>query len=382
MISAIRAGWLLTAWVLGFDVHAGVGALGTSAALSPGGELWVAHAEKAAARTHVIVSRRDASGAWSDPVRATGEPEPVSADGENRPKIAVGPAGELYVSWTSPTSAQYTADIRFARSLDAGRTWSTPMTVHRDRQTIAHRFESLLVDDAGVLWLAWIDKRELASAKKSGRAYAGAAVYYASSRDRGATWSAERKLADQSCECCRIALALEGRNGVAAMWRHVFANSERDHAVAILELSGPPTVQRATFDRWRTPACPHHGPSLAIDAAGRRHAVWFNQKHGVGRAFYGQLTQDGPAHVRALPLGAAHADVATAGARVGIVWKRFDGPLTRIESWLSHDGGRSFVSARAWETRTVSDQPRLIANDRDIVLVWRTTEGLVAEHLR
>ena len=312
-------------------------------------------------------------------MRATPAPEPVSADGENRPKIALGRGGELYVSWTSPTSAQYTADIRFTRSLDGGRTWWTPITVHRDRQAIGHRFESLLVDDAGALWLAWIDKRDLKAAERAGRGYAGAAIYYSSSRDRGATWSPERKLADQSCECCRIALAPDRGGRVLAMWRHVFADSERDHALAAFGMNGSPRVARATFDRWRTPACPHHGPSLATDASGRRHAVWFNQVDGVGRAFYGELTHDGPARVRALPAGAVHADIATAGQRVAIVWKRFEGARTRIESWLSHDGGRSFASARTWETRSISDQPRLAANDRDILLVWRTSDGVIAE---
>jgi hypothetical protein len=371
----------LCACVLAFGAHAATGALGTSAVLSHEGDLWIAQAEEAAPATHVVVRRRDSSGAWSTPMRATPAPEPVSADGENRPKIALGPDRELYVSWTSPTSAQYTADIRYTRSLDGGRTWAAPATVHRDRQMIAHRFESMIVDAEGTLWLAWIDKRDVKASQAAGRTYAGAAVYYASSRDRGATWSLERKLSGQSCECCRIALARNGRNPPLAMWRHVFANSERDHALAPLGAGEAPRIRRATFDRWRTPSCPHHGPGLAIDGTGRRHAVWFNQVDGVGRAHYGRLAPKGPASVRMLPQGAVHADVAAAGNLVAVAWKRFDGPWTRVETWLSRDGGRSFAPARTWTTRGLSDQPRLVANDRDILLVWRKADGLVAEEV-
>ena len=36
-------------------------------------------------------------------------------------------------------------------------------------------------------------------------------VYYSRSDDRGTTWSADTKLADSSCECCRIALASDSR---------------------------------------------------------------------------------------------------------------------------------------------------------------------------
>src|SRR5690606_23570859 len=139
-----------------------------------------------------------------------------SADGENRPKIAFGPRDEIYVSWTSPSSEKFTGDIRFTRSLDGGKSWSAPAVVHRDRQLITHRFESMLVDGAGRIWVAWIDKRDLGKAEAAGQEYAGAAIYYAYSDDRGATWRGDYKLADHSCECCRIALALDAKGRAVA----------------------------------------------------------------------------------------------------------------------------------------------------------------------
>ena len=192
------------------DAVAASDALGTSAAVDSSGRLWVAYAEAATPRTHVVVVRSDDHGKhWGPAIRVTSKAAPVSADGENRPKLAFGPQGDVYVSWTSPTSAQYTADIRFARSLDGGATWSAPVVVHRDRQIITHRFESMVVGRDGRIWIAWIDKRDLAIAQAAQRDYAGAAVYYAYSDDRGATWRGDFKVADQSCECCRIALATD-----------------------------------------------------------------------------------------------------------------------------------------------------------------------------
>jgi hypothetical protein len=138
-------------------------ALGTSAAIDRDGRVLVVYRENAGHDAYVILRRSGDRGAsWSAPVRVNAKPEPVSADGENRPKIAVSPQGELYVSWTSPTSANYTGDIRFSRSLDKGATWSPPIVVHRNRALITHRFESLLVDGAGRLWAVWVDKRDLA----------------------------------------------------------------------------------------------------------------------------------------------------------------------------------------------------------------------------
>lgn len=355
---------------------------GASAAVDSHGRLWIAYVEGAGDEAFVMVSNSaDRGASWSKAKRVNETAEPVSADGENRPKLAVGPQGDLYVSWTSPTSAHYTGDIRFARSLDAGETWSEPMNVHRDRQQITHRFESMLVDRDGRIWIAWIDKRDLIRATAAGEAYVGAAIYYAWSDDRGATWRGDYKLADHSCECCRIALANDAQGRPTAFWRHVFAGGERDHAFAVLTQEGSPSVERATYDRWRIDACPHHGPSLAYDHSGVRHAVWFNQVEGAGRAFYGQLGASAPNRVRALPAGATHADVATAGDAVVIAWKRFDGSVTRIESWISRDGGARFESGSSMQTIGASDQPRLVKSGSDVLLVWRRAEGTVVQSL-
>ncbi|MET0535088.1 MAG: sialidase family protein [Steroidobacter sp.] len=357
--------------------------LGTTAAFDHQGRLWIVRTEPVDKTAHVIVQRSDDRGAtWQPPIRVTTNAEPVSADGENRPKLAFGTRDELYVTWTSPTSERFTGDIRFTRSLDGGKTWAAPSVIHRDRQVITHRFESMLVDQAGRIWAAWIDKRDLSIAQAAKRKYSGAAVYYAYSDDRGSTWKGDFKLADHSCECCRIALALDEQGRAVAMWRHVFDPNERDHAFAVLQPDGKKVVtERVTFDRWKIDACPHHGPSLAIGADGTRHAVWFNQVNGEGRAFYGRLTNSSPANVQALPAGASHADLAVDGNKVGVVWKRFDGTSTRVESWLSNDGGKHFAPGPSLETDGESDQPRLLSNDQSMLIVWRRAEGIAVADL-
>ena len=165
------------------------------------------------------------------------------------------------------------------------------------------------------------------------------------------------------------------------MWRHVFEGSERDHAIAFLSQDKAPTITRATYDRWNVDACPHHGPSVAFTPDGVRHAVWFNQVGGAGRVYYGQLTAQKPTHVKQLPDGATHADIATAGNHIAIAWKRFDGEATRTESWLSADGGRTFSPGPSLRTAGDSDQPRLVATNNDVLLVWRRNEGVAVQAL-
>ncbi|MHB9119068.1 MAG: sialidase family protein [Burkholderiales bacterium] len=366
--------------------HASHAELGTSAAFAPDGRLFAISRQG----DHLVLYRSEDEGKhWSSPVIVNDQPEAISADGENRPKLAFTHDGGLLVSWTRPMSKPYSGEIRLARSGD-GRHFSVPITVHRDRSEITHRFDSMVVAGDGRVVLAWIDKRDLEAAKSRKTAYRGAAIYVATSTDGGRSFQPERKLADHSCECCRIASAVDSDGAPLFMWRHVFAPNERDHALARIKPDGTPeAVLRATFDHWRIDACPHHGPSLAVDSDGVRHAVWFNQKNGEGRVFYGRLQagKDGIAVIGQRTVGssrAEHADLAVSGRRIALVWKEFDGERTRIFSELSPDGGQSF--SRAIEVATTdgpSDQPRALQHGDALYAFWRTErEGMRVFRLR
>ncbi len=350
--------------------------LGSSAAIAPDGALVVVTKQG----DHVLLYRSGDEGrTWSAPVAVNAQPEPVSGDGENRPKIAFASDGGAVVSWTHPFPKPNTGSVRLARA-DDGVHFSAPLTVHRDTREITHRFESMIALPGNRIILAWIDKRDLEDAKASKAAYRGAAIYSALSVDGGRSFRPERKVADHSCECCRIGAAIDTDGAVAIMWRHVFEPNERDHAIARLTtdgVAGP--VQRATFDRWRIDGCPHHGPSLAIDTRGIRHAVWFNQVKGEGRVQYGRLTGTGEAAgiEGQRPVGsgrAEHADMAIAGARIAIAWKEFDGEKTRLKAMISSDGGNRFADLDVGATAGASDQPRVLANGERLLVFWRTAQ--------
>lgn len=347
--------------------------LGSTAAFGPDGGLYVASKRGA----HVVVERSgDLGQSWAAPLVVNAEPEAISADGENRPKIAFAADGGLLVSWTRPLGKPYSGAIRLARA-DDGKHFAPPLTVHRDPAEITHRFESLLTLADNSVIVAWIDKRDLEAAGDKA-AYRGAAIYSARSTDGGRSFQPENKLADHSCECCRIAASLDRDGAPLFMWRHVYTPNERDHALARLKADGTPeSVQRATFDRWQVDGCPHHGPSLVVDAQGVRHAVWFNQKDGEGHVYYGRLvSRDGAPQVDGQrTVGgprAAHADLGVAGEQLGIAWKEFDGERTQLLAMLSRDGGRTFRSLPLAATEGASDQPRVIRRQDQLFAFWHT----------
>lgn len=366
-------------------------ALAISAAISPTGELWVVGLNEQA---RLFVQRSGDEGrSWQPPREIATGADPIAADGENRPKLAFGPEGAVVITYTQPLDKPYTGRIRMLRSSDGGASFSAPFTVHADRQVITHRFESVAFDAHGTLHTLWIDKRDLqaqqtarhAGADNAKASYRGAAIYRNESNDGGKTFGPDIKLADHSCECCRIALAAAPGGGLAVLWRHVFALSERDHAFALIGNDAPRAAPvRATFDHWSIDACPHHGPGLAPAAGGGYHAVWFGDKDGAARVRYARLGPAGSPQTEPVVLPderAEHADVRSAGDNVAIVWRSFDGQATRWRAWLSTDNGRHFALRELGRSSDDNDHPQLAAHGQRIFALWRTTQGVRVERL-
>ena len=406
--AGVAALWLALAGpALAQHDHAAAGAkrrappLAMGAAFSPSGELWIVGLN--AQQQLFVQTSADEGRHWSAERRLDTGADKVAADGENRPKLAFGLRGQVVISYTEPLAKPYTGQIRMLRSDDGGRSFSAPFTVHQDRQLITHRFESVAFDAQGTLHTLWVDKRDIEALAKataqadsaSGAAkgarkprapadYRGAAIYRNASRDGGLSFGPDIKLADHSCECCRIALAPAPDGSLVALWRHVFAPNERDHAFAPV---GPPRAGdpvRASVDRWALDACPHHGPGLAPAAVDGYHAVWFGDRAGEARVRYGQLDASGAPRgaVQALPdEGAEHAAVQSAGAKVVIAWRSFDGQATRWRAWLSADDGRSFRLEELGSSADDNDHPLLARRGDQIFALWRTHQGVRVENV-
>ena len=320
---------------------------------------------------------------WSVPRVIDIGGDPVSADGENHPKLLFGPNNLVLIAYTRPLAKPNAGYVRLLRSLDGGKTFAPPVTVHADLQEITHRFESIGFDAKGVLHAIWIDKRDLEAAPRVGNksSYRGAAIYRTFSTDGGASFAPDTKVADHSCECCRIAMA-QGNDGVMnAMWRHVYEPNVRDHAFAALPAStaAVPTV-RATFDEWQVNGCPHHGPGLVAAAEGGFHTVWFGNRQSDGAQAsgvrYARLKPDGSPDAQTVRRlsddRAEHASVIALGPRVAIVWRSSDGLVSTLKAWLSSDGGKTFSERTLAQVQGDNDFARPVQHGNRMAVVWRT----------
>lgn len=327
---------------------------------------------------HLYVRHSDDGGAtFSAPIQVNPDQEDILGDGENRPKILVR-KGIVYVSYTQALAKPMTGSIRFSRSLDGGKTFSAPVTVNDNREVISHRFEALEVNDRGQVYLAWLDKRDLSAAQREGKPYRGAAIYYAVSEDGGASFRPNLKAADHSCECCRVAMALDSDGTPVVFWRHIYGRNERDHAM--LRLDGRSRPIRVSYDRWEVDACPHHGGAVSIASDGVYHFVWFDnapERHGL---FYAYSADRGKSFSTSLSFGnyeaqAAHPHVLSLGRKVFVAWKEFDGENATVRLMVSSDGGKTWSPPqRLAATSGASDHPILISDGKVPYLSWNTAK--------
>ncbi len=368
--------------------------LAVSVGFDHAGNLWRASVNDGFVQVDKSV---DLGKTFTMPVKVNQIEQKIGADGEARPKIAIGPEGNIYVTWTEALKTPFAGYIWFARSIDAGKTFEKPYIVHQDRAEITHRFDALNLAENGNITVSWVDKRDLIAAKLANKPYTGAAIYYAVSTNKGASFTPELKLADSSCECCRIATTNKPDGSVVALWRHVFAGSERDHMIAEITKQNEKIVtHRATFGHWVIDGCPHHGAAIASGGSATNwwgyHMAYFdgndannsnktsiNNKTGPG-LFYSRM--DGDAFVASPPKKfgdnakqAGHPAILSIDENVWLVWREIYMGKTSILGINSNDGGKSWSETKTLATtQQKADYPNLIAHKNQVYLSWNTSK--------
>ena len=312
----------------------------------------------------------------SDPKPVRVNPEGMFADSLHQPPgLALGPADEVYVSWSSrkpvPEGGLFASDLRLSRSLDGGRTFEGHLRVNDDRP-ISHSFEGLGVAPDGTVIVSWIDSRDGAST---------AGTYLARITERGSRVEPALKLdAGETCVCCRIDVAAGPRDTVAVAWRKVFPGSVRDMVVG-LSHDGARSFTPAGLvhaDRWKINACPHRGGSVAMDSRGRVYLAWYTETaDGQPRMLFAG-SGDGVRFSAPARLDTAAGYIpdqvrlaADPAGRVVIVWEEATAVRRRVMLRYSIDGGRTLSAPRALSQAIKAYAPDVaVAPSGDFVVAW------------
>ena len=242
---------------------------------SGGGRLvlsWIeAHEEHATLKFAV----RTASG-WSEAETVVSSAS-VIANAADVPMVRALADSTLVASWLEENGGDDESyDLRVARSVNAGRTWSAPVTPHHDGTKTQHGFASIFPAAGGGFGLVWLDGR--ATVTGGGSMTLRAVSFDVNGAERG-----EAMIDARVCDCCPLSTAITSEGPIVA-YRDRSADEIRDIAVARFaagKWAPPTTVHR---DGWKITGCPVNGPSVGADRANVAVA-WFTGAGGVGRAF-------------------------------------------------------------------------------------------------
>ena len=326
-----------------------------------------------------VQSSSDKGNSFTSPILVNTKPETVAAENESRPKIKVDAKGTIYLTWVLTLDKKRSTYVRFSRSTDGGKSFTTPVTVNDNLQVIRHRFDSLAVGKNGEIFVAWLDARDTEAAKKAGKEVKGLSLYYSTSTDGGKHFTANKSITDYVCECCRLDTAIAPDNTPVVVWRHIFDGGIRDHAlVKFKDWQTPDTMQRLSHEDWKIDACPHHGPALSIAESGIYHAVWFSGAESKQGLFYGYSTDAGKSFSESINFakeGASHPSVLAINKQVLVTWQTFDGKTNRALIMKSNDEGKTWSAPEVLaETTEMADEPFLVSDGQRIYLSWQVAQ--------
>jgi hypothetical protein len=332
---------------------------------------WMAGGQISVARSN------DAGRSFSTPVQVTKDKLNLDWGPDARPQIVVEKNGGVALAFSLFRDKAFNGQVLTARSTDGGRSFAElkPITSSNESQ----RFVALGLDADGSVFAAWIDKRNRVPAQQSGKKYEGAGLFFASSKGGSATYTEAQLASDNTCECCRLGVAFAGPGRPVVVFRNIFEGGVRDHAIMTFgDPQTPGEVRRVSKDDWQIAACPHHGPSLSISAAGAYHVTWYTNGKARKGLFYARSQDEGRTFSEPLPVGRADRNptrpYVLAGPRgTTMVWKEFDGEKTTVNAMTSHDDGKSWSKPVAIATTAdTSDHPLLVSDGQKTFLSWMT----------
>jgi hypothetical protein len=269
--------------------------------------------------------------------RVNETPNEVLDGGENGPiLLRDGLRRRIYAVWNASDPRHNMANmVRFAAYDSQTEKWGKTLTVNDDVAPSTHTFHGAAVAPDGIVYVAWLDRRELPVSNADGYPEGGlktghqnikgtVALYLASSRDQGKTFQRNVRVAGNVCPCCRAAIGFSKGNVLVA-WRSVEKGDIRDISISISSDQGkhwsePKNISR---DNWNITGCPQVGPTIA-SAGDRTYLAWYTDGEG--------------------------------------------GPGTFLISTV--DGGRSFSTKRK-VSASANSQPFLAGSENAAVLVFR-----------
>lgn len=304
----------------------------------------------------------DSGATWSEPVRVDAGNRPAYGLRRGNDAQIAASGDRLIAVWqTAGTDAWGGGPMATALSADGGKTWSAGPNPADDGSTEGHNFMDIAADGRGVFHLVWLDTRGGRRGLRS-----------AHSADAGRTWSANRTIDPETCECCANTLLASPAEGAWVLYRN---KSPRDMAAASFTGDGwrkPVTV--GAFG-WQFEGCPEVGSGLCRLPDGTLHAaVWSGKEKQTG-VHHLASKDNGATWSEAHSLGGSMARnpdaAASPGGEVAVVWDTYEDNAPCIRGAVSKDGGQTWTSTPRLSSATArAEHPRVVPVESGFRVFW------------
>jgi len=313
----------------------------------------------------------DAGKTWSEPVTVnTGISSVKPARRGNDFQVAAF-GNKVMAIWKTKGGEPWTGKIVVALSRDFGNSWARiDSPVSEKYAKVDQGYMDVTADLNGKFHFVWLDDREEAGNSQGLR--------YASFLDnqQDAVWREHNDLAASVCTCCWSKIEADSIGSVHVLYRE---DKPRDMNL-ISSFDGGKSWQKSSVVwpfGWQFTGCPHQGGGLVITRLEGKdvlHAVIWNGKTSNRGLFYSQSNGQGnwAPVIRIGNDSSTSGDIAVIGNdQLGIVYTAGDSEKKQVLLRVSGDGGKSW-SKELKLTRDGVDasHPKIVGTEDGFRVFW------------
>lgn len=204
----------------------------------------------------------DAGNSWMPFQRLTWN----AGESEN-PAMALYPANSPYLVWSDTTPG--TAKIFYKMSTDGGASWSTAKRISWTSGKSVN--PDIAADSSANLHVVWSDS-----------APGNTEIYYAKSTDLGTTWTASQRITWTSGSSQRPIIVADTPGNLHVVWEDNTAGNNEIYYKTSTDGGATWTAS----ERLTSNAGDSRWPDIAADPSGNLHVVWFDDTPGNREIFY------------------------------------------------------------------------------------------------
>jgi hypothetical protein len=285
------------------------------------------------------------------------------------PSVCALADGTLAAHWLQKSSGgTYSYDVKISLSQDHGKTWSKPLSPHRDGTLTEHGFVSLVPLTSTSFGVFWLDGRETDQN--------GDMALRFTTLSRNGLLGKDQLVDDRVCTCCQTSAVVLASGDPFVAYRGRTQDETRDIWIATVQRKNG--VRRRTInpDGWVINGCPVNGPSTRRQ--GNTVVVaWPTVKNKQPEVRVSISTDSGKTFGPPIrvddgnPLG--RVDVALVNSEAAVVsWLESTGDTTSIRWRLIDRRGNSKASQQVAKTlgSRASGFPQLECFEGSLFFAW------------